>query len=143
MPGALSGRVFVCACCQAEVLVCSRCDRGQRYCGIECRQRSRRAAQQEAGRRYQSSRAGRFSHARRARRYRHRCKPPPPKIVTHQGSQAPDTGDVLQAGLGMAPAIPSKETLRWNCHWCARCCSSVVRRGFLPRGREPAHGASP
>jgi len=77
------GRMFACALCQREVLLCSGCDRGQRYCSQGCREQARRACLRKAGRRYQDSRAGRFAHARRARRYRQRQK-----IVTHQASQA-------------------------------------------------------
>ena len=86
------GRTFACALCQREVLLCSGCDRGQRYCGVGCRAQARRLSLRAAGRRYQDSRAGRFAHARRARRYRRRQDgqrqdSPRPKIVTHQASQ--------------------------------------------------------
>ena len=153
--GPPSGRVFVCARCQAEVLICSDCDRGQRYCGSECSAQARRVGQREAGRRYQSSRAGRFAHARRARGYRQRRRqqqqPPStstststsPKIVTHQCSQEPCAGDVLRPKLDVGrQATGCEAEPRVVCRWCARACHSVVRRGFLRHGpilRHLAH----
>jgi hypothetical protein len=80
-----SARAFSCARCGAQVLVCSRCDRGQRYCGRRCSLVARREGMRAAGRRYQASRAGRFAHARRAHRYRRRHREQ--EIVTHHGSQ--------------------------------------------------------
>jgi hypothetical protein len=143
----VSARVFVCARCQAEVLVCSVCDRGRRYCGRECSAQARRASLREAGRRYQSGRAGRFAHARRAWRYRQRqlleqpAPPPPTKIVTHQCSQGPDAGDVLAATLNVVQESGREELRQWHCCWCARTGRSEVRGGFLRHGRVPQHVA--
>jgi len=47
------GRTFACALCRREVLLCSSCDRGQRYCSVGCREQARRACLRKAGRRYQ------------------------------------------------------------------------------------------
>jgi hypothetical protein len=60
---ATTGRLFLCARCQAQVFVCSHCDRGQIYCAQGCGQTARRDAQRAAGRRYQASRRGRVNHA--------------------------------------------------------------------------------
>jgi DNA-binding MarR family transcriptional regulator len=67
---ATTARLFLCVRCQAQVLVCSHCDRGQIYCAQGCAQTARRDAQRAAGRRYQASRRGRVNHAARAGRYR-------------------------------------------------------------------------
>lgn len=145
------GRTFACALCQREVLLCSGCDRGQRYCGVGCREQARRESLRAAGRRYQDSRAGRFAHARRARRYRERQK-----IVTHQASQvAPLQTTVVAQPVEaevLAPAAAVK-ALAWHCCWCGGACMPVVRRGFLRHGRVPdvasqgrqgsVHGQSP
>lgn len=58
-----TGRLFLCARCQAQVLVCSHCDRGQRYCANGCANVTRLSRQREAGKRYQQSRIGRRKHA--------------------------------------------------------------------------------
>lgn len=146
------GRTFACALCQREVLLCSGCDRGQRYGGQGCREQARRHSLRAAGRRYQHTRAGRFAHARRARRYRQRQK-----IVTHQASQvaplAPTVmADPVQAQLEAARADGTARP--WHCWRCGGACMPVVRRGFLRHGRVaqhvapgggagPVHGQSP
>lgn len=133
------GRTFACALCQREVLLCSGCDRGQRYCGVMCAVQARRHSLRTAGRRYQDTRAGRFAHARRSRRYRQRQK-----IVTHQASQVaplPPTvvADPAEAeGVAVAAAVGA---LAWHCCWCGGACMPVVRRGFLRHGRVPHHVA--
>jgi len=51
----LSGRLFLCAGCRQQVIVCSCCDRGQIYCTGACAKQARRRTVQQAGRRYQVS----------------------------------------------------------------------------------------
>ena len=65
-----TGRLFLCAHCQAQVLVCSQCDRGQRYCAAGCADITRLSLQREAGKRYQQGRAGRHKHASRMHLWR-------------------------------------------------------------------------
>jgi len=45
-----SGRLFLCVCCRAQVVICSHCDRGQIYCAADCAQAARCHAVREAGR---------------------------------------------------------------------------------------------
>ena len=52
-------RLFLCARGQRQVLICSRCDRGQRYCGAHCSGLARSESLRAAGCRYQQSRRGR------------------------------------------------------------------------------------
>ena len=61
-------RLFLCARCRRQVLICSRCDRGQQYCGARCSGPARRESLRAEGRRYQHSRRGRHCHAERQRR---------------------------------------------------------------------------
>lgn len=127
-----SARLFLCARCRAQVLVCSRCDRGQIYCAEDCSQTSRRACMREAGRRYQLSRRGRFAHAERMRRYRSRQKE-----VTHQASAgaAPDVLLPLNSATPdtISVAAPLDEPAVPRCCFCHRACSSFVRIGPLRR----------
>jgi hypothetical protein len=58
-----TGRLFLCARCQAQVLVCSQCDHGQRNCAAGCGDMTRLSLQREAGMRYQQGHAGRHKHA--------------------------------------------------------------------------------
>jgi len=64
--------MFLCARCRTRVVLCSRCDRGNRYCGPACWRLARNAARRETARRYQRSRRGRLTHAARSRRWRQR-----------------------------------------------------------------------
>ena len=141
------GRMLQCACCAQEVLVCVDCDRGQRYCGDECRKQARLASLRRAARRYQSSRVGRCNHARRQRRLRARQRQAQreqqliPKNSDSSGpSQEALAGDLLGSRLDVKPQTPSKPTPAWHCHWCARPVASGIRRSWLLRATsEPIH----
>ena len=139
---ATTARLFLCARCQAQVLVCSHCDRGQIYCAQGCAQTARRDAQRAAGRRYQASRRGRVNHAARAGRYRARQN-----NVTHQGSPPPPPDDLVLPGSAVTASepSPSPDARRWiwHCYWCGCRCSQFVRQGFLRRRRVPRNVSQP
>jgi hypothetical protein len=128
----ISARTYACACCKAEMLVCTACDRGQRYCGKVCRQQARRAQQRSASRKYQNTHAGGVNHARRQRCYRERERHI--EIVTHQGSQQACEGDLLLSGLNEIPDAACQPRPVHACHWCARPVASVIRRSWLRHG---------
>jgi hypothetical protein len=135
-----SARLFLCARCRVQVLICSCCDRGQIYCAGTCAQEARHQAQRAAGQRYQASRRGRLAHAARSGRWRARQK-----NVTHQGSllQPADAGVPMDATAAASapPVTPSSnveapsrdEAAFWRCRWCGRRCSPLVRMEFLRR----------
>jgi hypothetical protein len=140
-PTQTPARLFLCGRCHAQVLICSRCDRGQIYCAEGCARDARRHAQRAAGQRYQTSRRGRLVHASRARRYRARQK-----NVTHQGSPPHPADDLLMAGAvviaskppsaspgGVARRSPGHRLGTWHCHWCGCRCPPFVRCEFLRR----------
>lgn len=52
--------------------LCRRCDRGQRYCSLRCREKALRRQRREANRRHQQSPEGRADHRDRQREYRKR-----------------------------------------------------------------------
>ena len=125
-----TARVFNCAQCHRQVMICRRCDRGNIYCGTPCSQSARRHSQHAAAQRYQRTRRGRLLHAERQRRYRsHRRK------VTHQGSPpsslhaslSPES-KVTGAYSGSVPVVRAQGL---HCHFCKRLCSSFVRLDFL------------
>jgi hypothetical protein len=150
-------RLFVCARCRAQVLLCSHCDRGNRYCGRGCRREAREAARREAGKRYQRSHRGRTAHAARSRRWRRR-RAEAEYDVTHQGSQAgvraaplsacnEDRTDTQPVPRDEAPDVTPTAAPRittptttpiWHCRRCAAPLSHWVRQGFLRRGRDHA-----
>jgi hypothetical protein len=135
------------------VLLCSRCDRGQRYCGRACSRAARLESRRNAARRYQRSRAGRMAHAARSRRWRQRrrereqvCREAAAlngdvaNFVTHQGSAplgadaplaSPEQAGEVAAAVGKAVTPP----LSAHCRRCAAPLSPWIRQGFLRHGR--------
>jgi hypothetical protein len=142
-----------------QVVLCSQCDRGNRYCSRPCWRLSRDAARREAAQRYQSSRRGRLAHAGRSRRWRQRRAAggvgdghgaPGAQNVTHQGSRpgvaaAPLvawTHDTASASLDTTPVAPGEHDTTpaapWTCRRCATTQLARVRQGFLRHGQH--HG---
>ena len=150
-----SARLFLCASCRVQVLICSDCDRGPRYCSAQCATTTRMDAQRAAGRRYQDSRDGRMKHAWRMRNWRARRADLTQK-VTHQGSPDVRCGDVLESTpspslstvtrsclspqttsiYALALTLPPtpRHTLGSHCHFCGKPCAPHVRQGFLRYG---------
>ena len=126
----LPGRLYLCAGCRTAVLICSHCDRGQRYCTTGCASQARRRSVRAAGRRYQASLRGRHAHAKRQQRYRARMALHSLRSqkVTHQGSPPPACADQLS----FEPSVPVKPVPGQ----CCRCHCSLpdwVRQDFLRR----------
>ena len=96
-----TGRLFVCARCRDQVLLCSHCDRGQQYCGRACSSASRRERRREAAERYQRSRGGRLKHAARTARWRYRRR------SLRQASRGGDIDKVTHQGCRVAPGDAS------------------------------------
>lgn len=163
-----TGRLFLCARCQAQVLVCSQCDRGQRYCAAGCAGITRSSRQREAGKRYQQSRTGRHNHAARMHRLRGR-RAAAAKIVTHHSSHATAADGVLPGNESPQAIPPDSQPLQpcspiasessalfatanthtgapatvWRCHWCQSPCPALVRQGFLRHNRWVRHDRYP
>jgi len=134
-----SARLFNCARCRCQVVICRRCDRGNLYCGAGCADQARREAQRLAGHRYQAGRPGRLTHAARQRRYRERQRQP--QKVTHQGS-APQTGGALLLCRTGGPVPASQRQAarptpaQFHCHFCRRHAAPFLRLDFLRRRRD-------
>ena len=139
-------RLYHCARCRCQVVICRRCDRGNIYCFDGCADQARTESQRLAGQRYQSSLPGRHKHADRQRHYRQRLK----AKVTHQGSPPIPADDVLPLELkrcgraGDSPVATPEGVIR--CHPCGQICSSFVRltvlRDRYPRGHPPPRSSS-
>lgn len=132
-----TSRLFLCARCRKQVIICRRCDRGQIYCADGCADIARSLSVREAGRRYQQSRQGRFKQADRLRRFRLRKQ-----NVTHQGSSSTTGNDLLtvSSAKGEKPAVwpdQSQPADNLQCHFCGVGCSDYVRNNFLHRRRVP------
>jgi hypothetical protein len=126
-------RSFLCARCRCAVIICSHCDRGQRYCSADCSRQARSCAQRAAAKRHQDSRRGRLAHARRQALWRARKKE-----VTHQGGPPLPVADVLPIDQATAPQVSANQSCK--CHFCGRSVSVFVRLGFLGyRFRHPSN----
>ena len=126
-----SSRLYHCCRCHAQVVICSRCDRGQRYCAGECRHLARIESSKRAARKYQSSRAGRFNNALRQQRYRTQHK----QKVTQQGSIPKRLHDLLKTQPGIAGKAPKPRLSvdGLDCHHCGEACSPFLRNDFMRR----------
>lgn len=149
-------RFVVCglAECLRQFFLCSRCDRGQRYCGERCRTRARRHSVREAGGRYQRTLDGRHAHAARQAAYRQRQQ----QKVTHQSppvaAEPPKVVPTLEPPATSAQPLSSTERPLPNateshptCAGCGRV-SRYVRHTTLARFRprwsqRPAAGGAP
>lgn len=125
-------RMFLCARCRSQVLVCGRCDRGQTYCIGSCAQEARRDRQREARRRYQATPRGRAMHAERSRRYRVRSR-----RVTDQGPAIESTAGSLLASRAHAEVGEQSASRKFAgyrlCHRCGRSASAFLRlSAFCP-----------
>ena len=116
-------RQRLCPSCQALFLICEHCDRGHRYCSLECRQQVRLQRHRLANRRYQQSPEGRLDHRERQRQYRERCGQ---ARVTDQSSlsiispASSPCGEEPRSGGGL-PARPQPPPgLGLRCRICGR-----------------------
>lgn len=118
-----SPRQYICVACRKQVMICSYCDRGNRYCSKDCWFAVRKVRQRTASQRYQTSLRGRIKHAERQRCYRARRS----KNVTHHGSPTPAVS-VEVTPEPMAASVPSPDRV---CCTCSRPVSLFVRLEFL------------
>jgi len=128
-----SSRLYHCCRCHAQVVICSRCDRGQRYCSGACSGLARAESCQRSTKKYQRTRAGRINNAARQQRYRQRIK----QKVTHQGSPPKRLHDLLvirliQLKKANGPSFPGTGLY---CHHCGAVCEPFLRHDFLHSSR--------
>lgn len=128
-----TARLYHCARCHAQVVICRHCDRGNVYCA-DCSPMARVDTLKRAGKRYQSSIRGKAKHAARQRRYRDRLK----QKVTHHGCARLAIGDRPQAlAKKPRPFEKSQSAVRFDtisCHLCRSVCSPFLRSDFIRSG---------
>ncbi len=128
-----SSRLYQCTRCHAQAIICTRCDRGQRYCSVECSGLARTESCRRSVKKYQGTWAGRINNAARQQRYRQRKK----QKVTHQGSAPERLRDLLEVRLiqlkkASRPSFPRTGVY---CHHCGAVCEPFLRHDFLHRSR--------
>lgn len=122
--------------CGAMFFLCSHCDRGQRYCSLNCREQARLHQRRCANRRHQQSPEGRLDHRDRQREYRQRRAP---TRVTDQGSllnissSLSGCGQIDATPVGVPPRFGNALLPRWPEErpgvW--RCCRVCGRTGHF------------
>ncbi len=124
-----SSRLYQCLRCHTPIVICHRCDHGQRYCAKGCSEKARADSLKRAGKKYQESRQGRFKNAARQQSFRARQR----QKVTHQCSLKTPRHDVLtkQISRPKEPRFCSKHTKIMRCHHCGEICSPFLRHDFL------------
>jgi len=124
-----SSRLYQCCRCHAQVIVCRRCDRGQRYCTGGCSKAARKESIKRAGRKYQGTRPGRINNAARQQRHRDRQQ----QKVTHHRSVAIMLRDLLQTlpDPFKRAELPAKPGAILRCHHCGTLCGPFLRSDFL------------
>ncbi len=124
-----SSRLYQCLLCHAPVVICSRCDHGQRYCTNGCSETARRVSLKRANKKYQRSFRGRCNNAARQKRFRDKQK----QKVTHHASLKIPRHGVLSRTLARInkPVRPPKHGKIMICHHCGEQCSAFLRHDFL------------
>lgn len=128
-----SARLYQCCRCHAQVIICSACDRGHRYCTGDCAAAARSDHLKRAGKKYQSTRAGRVNNAARQQRYRARQR----QKVTHQGSLPTRACDVLKNQATGPEQVKKQRPMGADviCHHCGAVCEPFLRPYFLQQRR--------
>ena len=134
-------RLFTCGHCGETVLICSCCDRGQRYCGPACRKQARVEQVRMAGRHYQRTEGGRLQHAARQRAYckrqgraAQRPQQAPNAAATDLQVRRPVGAQPIQGERRCNPVRPGQPH-RLRCVLCG-CPCNWVRREPRPRSRR-------
>ncbi|HIJ28676.1 MAG: hypothetical protein HOD58_06755 [Gammaproteobacteria bacterium] len=142
-----SARLYNCACCGQQVILCSHCDWGNRYCFDGCSKVARKESLGDAGRRYQNTRQGRINNAKRQAEYRIRQAlselEPPPTVdkVTHHGSEegTPSASIEIDEQRGEECSFDSL----YHCHRCGRVVDHYLRSGYLRYSSPLSPDSSP
>lgn len=123
-----SSRLYYCALCHVQSIICSHCDRGQIYCGDTCSRKARLNSCREAEKRYQHTPGGKHKHAARQKRYRERFR----QKVTDQGSVTPIANGLLDSVKNKTTKVDRGQVLGvTQCCFCKKTVSSWLRSGFL------------
>jgi hypothetical protein len=126
-----SQRLFVCERCRRYVVVCARCDRGQRYCGRVCSQDARRENQRASNARYQATARGRRLHTARQARYRERRR------------QRLSSGSVTEQGRRRPPSASLRPWRRPSSRRCPACGAPQTPFLRLEPNSRPIRGLRP
>ena len=125
-----SARLYQCARCTCQVIICSSCDRSNIYCNTGCAKQSRVLNHRKSNKLYQTSQKGKQKHAQRQRRYRAR-----------QANKVTEHGSIILPPCGLLPdkpneAITPPKSAVTCCSLCGVTVSYSLRSGYLRCDRK-------
>jgi len=121
-------RLYSCALCHAQAVICTYCDRGHIYCSKKCSQAVRIKSCREAETRYQLTPGGRRKHAARQKRYRMRLK----EKVTDHGSATTTHHGLLDSVKNKTSEVNVTHVpVQKICCVCKKSVSPWLRTSFL------------
>ena len=123
-------RLFLCIRCHKQVVICSKCDHGQIYCGVPCAHFARQQSLILARLRYQRTFKGKQNHAACQARYRKKLRN---KVMDHTYPQTPqhDVINLLEKKTEKTVIIQLTRSL--TCCFCKKTVSDWLRNDFLRR----------
>lgn len=125
-----TARLFQCALCHTQAMICSTCDHGQIYCSDSCSTLARQQSLRVAGKRYQATINGKRNHAARQARYEMKLQ----SNLTHHGSPCPSLCASMQQ-LENEAKEPENDQPKavLICCCCHQPVSAWLRNDFLQR----------
>jgi hypothetical protein len=148
-----TARLYNCARCRRQVILCSYCDNGNIYCFDSCAAQTRRESTQQANKRYRQSQKGRMKAAHRQARFRQRKRDQVAQQaaleqkVTHQGSPEESSSAPIVTGLEnkhfeqqtpitvVSLPVRTSSANKIYCDCCGRAVQLHLRRGYLRNRR--------
>lgn len=133
-----SARLYNCARCGCQVIICSHCDRGNIYCAGDCARLSRQEKVKATQKRYEQTQKAKIAKSKRQYNYRQRQK----DKATDQGSRVLALYDLLLIELGKLKEKVQKchfsQAAHPCCHFCGSPCTDFLRLFFLEGKKSPA-----
>lgn len=121
-----SARLYNCALCRQQVVICSSCDRGNIYCGSTCSRSSRARSLRRSNQTYQKTFRGKQQHAKRQSCYRLR-----------QNKKSDVSAFPVLLSNDLLPPKQNKNSTQIKvCHFCGNSCSEFIRHEFLREGLD-------
>ena len=123
-----TSRLYSCALCHAQAVICTYCDRGNIYCSKKCSQAARIKSCREAETRYQLTPGGRHKHAARQKRYRMRQRE---KVTDHSSAITTPHGLLEEVKNETMEVSVTHISTQKRCCVCKKQVSPWLRTSFL------------
>lgn len=126
-----TARLFQCALCHIQTMVCSKCDHGQIYCSDICATFARKISLKAARARYQSTLKGKHNHAACQARYRMKLISLSKKVMDHSSKSPVDYAPIQQPENKAKNPENDHAKTAFICCFCNKPVSAYLRNDFL------------